>query len=600
MPLVTISDVADKAFDYIVIGAGPAGLAAAARLSEDPSVSVALLEAGEPNLGDPKILLSAQYGATFGNPKYDWAFPTVPQKNALNLAVNWNRGRGLGGTSAMNFMCWVRPPAEDVDAFGELGNEGWNWDDYLKYSKLTECFHPAAPEHTALYPHTSNIAHHGTEGPLLVSTPHHVHTVDLLFKETCEAKGLKVLEDPYGGDISGMWMGSSTMDPKTWTRSNAATAFYEPNADRKNFTVLCEAHVSRILFADAKGKEDITATGVEFIHGGKTYTVNVKKEVILSAGALKSPHILELSGLGRPDVLEPLGIPVKVDLPGVGENMQEHTLANYTVELNGEHDTLDKLRDEGFSKEARRLHAEGKGLYRTGITSFAYFSLQTAAPDAAKSAVDAVAAEVEKRKPNAPSGLRKQWDLQLETLRNEGIPDMELAIVPMYMRASSPPENGKAYLTMELIQQHPFSRGHVHAKSTNPLDHPTIDPNLFDFDFDLESLVHQMQYTRSFNEVEPWKSASKELDPSPNATHEQLRDYIKGTAGPTWHAIGTCSMLPREDQGVVDAKLKVYGTTNLRIADISIVPLHVAAHTQATAYVIGEKVADFITGKSRV
>ncbi|KZP21381.1 GMC oxidoreductase, partial [Athelia psychrophila] len=326
MPLVTIPEVADKAFDYIVIGAGPAGLAAAARLSEDHTVSVALLEAGEPNLSDPNILLSAQFGKTFNDPKVHatLAFPIVPQKNALNLAPGWNRGKGLGGTSAMNLMAYSRPPKDDIDAFGKLGNEGWNWDDYLKYSKLSECFHPAAPEHAALYPHTYKIENHGTSGPLFVSTPHHVHTIDLLFKETCEAKGLRIIEDPYGGDISGMWLSSATMDPKTWTQSSAATTFYEPNARRQNFSVLCEAYVSRILFPDALNNEDITATGVEFIHGGKTHTVNVMKEVVLSAGTIKSPHILELSGIGQPELLNSLGIPVKVELAGVGENMQEH------------------------------------------------------------------------------------------------------------------------------------------------------------------------------------------------------------------------------------------------------------------------------------
>ncbi|KAF7970350.1 hypothetical protein HWV62_24322 [Athelia sp. TMB] len=525
--LATISDVADKSFDYVVVGAGTAGLAVAARLSEDPNVSVAVLEAGPPNLNDPKILLSAQFAQTFKDPK--------PKQDGL--AVDWARGKGLGGTSGMNFLCYIRPPAEDIDAIGKLGNDGWNWENYLAYAKLSESFHPAALEHTAVYPHTSVLKNHGTSGPVQTSTPHHVHTVDLLFRESCKNRGLPLLEDPYGGDITGMWMASATMDPKTWTRSNAATAYYVPNKDRKNFTVLTEAFASRVLFADANGDADITATGVEFIHEEKTYTVHAKKEVVLSAGTIKSPHILELSGIGRPEILKSIGVPVKVDLPGVGENLQEHCLANFTLEMEGDHETLDKMRDADFLQEQQKLHASGKGLCRTGITSFAYFSLETASPTDAPAMIKSLEAEIDTRKANAPPGLKEQWDLQLEILRNNKVPDLEIVVVPGYMIASTPFEKGKSYLTMELISQHPFSRGHIHATSKNPLDAPAIDPKVFDFDYDLESMVQLMEYARSLKTVEPWKSAvRKELDPAPNATHEELRDYIKKRSGPCWRA----------------------------------------------------------------
>jgi len=262
---------------------------------------------------------------------------------------------------------------------------------------------------------------------------------------------------------------------------------------------------------------------------------------------------------------------------------------------------LDKMRETDFLQEQLKLHATGKGMCRTGITSFAYFSLETASPSEAPSMIKSLEAEIDMRKANAPPGLKEQWDLQLEILRNEKLPDLEIVVVPAYMIASTPFEKGKSYITMELISQHPFSRGTIHAKSKDPLENPLIDPKMFDFDYDLESMVTLMEYTRSLKTVEPWKSAvRKELDPAPNATHEELRDYIKKRSGPCWHAVGSCSMLPREKNGVVDSKLKVYGTTNLRVADLSIIPLHISAHTQATAYVIGEKAADFVTGKMRV
>jgi len=168
--------------------------------------------------------------------------------------------------------------------------------------------------------------------------------------------------------------------------------------------------------------------------------------------------------------------------------------------------------------------------------------------------------------------------------------------------APSPPELGKAYATLFCILQHPFSRGYIHARSKDPVEQPEIEPNYFDWDFDLEALVQTVKYARSLSEVEPWKSGNNlELDPGPECkTDDQIREWVKKANGSCWHTVGSCSMLPRDKQGVVDSNLKVYGTTNLRIADLSILPMQIASHTQATAYVIGEKVADFVTGKSRI
>ncbi|KAJ7849598.1 glucose-methanol-choline oxidoreductase, partial [Mycena leptocephala] len=318
-------DVVDKSFDYVICGGGTAGLTLAARLTENPSITVAVLEAGEHNIGEPLIDVPGQFGQTFGNPKFDWSFPTTAQKSSLNKSYLWQRGKGLGeGSSAMNFYAWTKPPAGDVDAIEALGNPGWNWAEYSKYTRISETFHIAQKEQNDLYPHTHNIAFRGESGPIQVTVPHSVYSIDQLFQETLVNKGLKPIKDPYGGDITGTWMASANLDPKSWTRSYAATAYYMPNRERKNLIVLTEAIVARVLFADAPGK-DLTASGVEFIHGGKTLKVYAKKEVILSAGAIKSPQILELSGIGRKEILENIGVECKIDLRGVGQNVQDHT-----------------------------------------------------------------------------------------------------------------------------------------------------------------------------------------------------------------------------------------------------------------------------------
>ncbi|KAJ7925389.1 hypothetical protein B0H13DRAFT_2314603 [Mycena leptocephala] len=174
----------------------------------------------------------------------------------------------------MNFYAWTKPPAADVDAIEQLGNPGWNWAD----------FHPAQSWQTELFPRTHNVAFRGDSGPIQVTTPHSVHTIDRLFQVTLVKKGLKAIEDPYGGDISGTWMASANLDPRSWTRSYAATAYYMPNRERKNLVAFTEVTVARVLFSDVCG-QDLTATAVEFIHGGKTLQDHMRKEVILSAGS---------------------------------------------------------------------------------------------------------------------------------------------------------------------------------------------------------------------------------------------------------------------------------------------------------------------------
>jgi choline dehydrogenase-like flavoprotein len=207
-------------------------------------------------------------------------------------------------------------------------------------------------------------------------------------------------------------------------------------------------------------------------------------------------------------------------------------------------------------------------------------------------------AEIKERQEKGllPPGLAEQFALQISTLRDDRLPDFEIVAFPGFFTAISKPEAGKRYVTMLPMVNHPFSRGSIHARSTDPSVHPEIDPHYFESDIDLELLVQQIKYLRTLSDVEPWKSGIvREIDPGPNCQSDgDIRDYIKNNLSSTWHTVGSCSMLPREKQGVVDPNLKVYGTKNLRVADISILPLHIAAHTQATAYVIGEKAADLI------
>ncbi|KAF8492466.1 GMC oxidoreductase [Gautieria morchelliformis] len=599
-----VTDVANSTFDYVIAGAGTAGLTLAARLSEDPSVSVVVLEAGPANLNDPNILMLAQYGKTFGNPKYDWFFPTVKQRHANDKVVYWSRGKGLGGSSGLNFACWISPPAADMDAIELLGNPGWGWESFAKYARKVETFNEPTEEQVSKYHFTFNKNGRGSTGPIQVAFTDSFHTHDAPFHQTLRNMGIKAIHDPYSGDITGTWAANSTFDPKTFSRSYAATAFYQANENRPNLTVLTGATVARLLFADRRSPNDnLTATGVEFLSGSdkpQAYVVHARKEVIVATGTIKTPQLLELSGIGRKDVLDRIGIDVKLDLPGVGENVQEHNFAGISFEFkdNVSRESLDLLRNPEFAAQQSKLHGEHKGMHGKGITAFSYFPLSVASPKEAPSVIAQASKFVEERKAsgNLPAGLADQYDLQLAALRDDTLPDLEVAVMPSFFTTISAPQPEKFYTSMVAILSHPLSRGTIHAVSKDPMQNPEIDPHAFECDFDLEMLVQHVKFVKSMMNVEPWKSlVAREVDPGPQCTtDEAMREYIKNTHGPVWHAIGSCSMLPREKQGVVDPQLKVYGTQNLRIVDLSILPLHIAAHTQAAAYVIGEKAADLI------
>ncbi|KAG6909079.1 hypothetical protein DXG01_002060 [Tephrocybe rancida] len=564
MITTNVVDVLSKSYDFVIVGGGTAGLALASRLSENPSITVAVLEAGDNTINDPMTSIPTPYARQLGNPK-------------------------ARGTSTINFLMWSLPPAVDVDAFEKLGNPGWNWDEFHRYSRKIEKFHPPTKEVADLFPHTYG-GDRGSSGRLQTTLAPHVHTIDAILKETFANRGIKRLDDPYQGNVNGTWNASSTIDPKTWARSSSATAYLVPAQDRPNLTVLTQATVLRIAIAEHRDGDDLIATGVDFVHAGQTYFLGAQKEIVLSAGAVKDPQILEMSGIGRGDILSTIGIEPILELPGVGENLQDHNFVTVAYELDpaANHQTLDSLQNPEGAEVAAQLYAQGKGPLRNGLGFFSYLPLlDTRTPDALELATK-IEKEIEdyKNTPGIAPGLREQLDIQLDTLRSKSSPELEFTCLPLLFSTTLKPEAGKTYMSLLAFHVHPLSRGTIHSKSNDPQDDPNIDPRYFEKDSDMDLLVQGIKYIRSIAETEPTKSAyvGKELEPGPKCiSDEDIRD-----------GLGTCSMLPREKQGVVDPNLKVYGTKNLRIADLSIVPLQIAAHTQATVYVIGEKASDII------
>ncbi|KAH9023899.1 alcohol oxidase [Lactarius pseudohatsudake] len=599
--LVTIDQVSNHSFDYIVIGGGTAGLVVAARLSEDPSVSVLVLEAGSPNLNDPAILTTARYGIHFGDPQYDWGFTTVPQTNANGKIAFWPRGKGLGGSSGINFFQYHLPSRADIDAFEKLGNKGWNWETLNPYFKKAERFLP--PDVVKDDVTSFDVQEHGLEGPLEVSYPVLPSGLEKPFVEAAKALGINSVPEPLAGNTSGIWTTPVTIRPASRTRSYAANMYYEPNASRSNLSVLTSAHVARISLS--KGSDGATAEGVMFIHDGKEYQALVNKTVVLSAGTILSPQVLELSGIGDPDVLRKADVGVVVDLPGVGNNIQEHVNSAVSYKIKEEFEesyvTFDCLMNpDGLQKQTELYRAGETTAFDMAVNLMSFVPLSTVTPEA-RALQDKYLASIRARIDSGdyPPGLRKQYEVQLDHIKAQ-IPSCEFMLVQARSVLRPVQDASGKYIAIGCLLNHPMSRGSIHIKSNDPLERPAIDPHYFEEEYDIRSLAETFKLCRRLVQQEPLKSilVEGELFPGPSVqTDEQIIENLKNNLVTTFHTVGSCSMLPREDGGVVDNKLKVYGTTNVHVIDLSIIPLHIGAHTQATVYAIGELGADIIKGR---
>lgn len=610
MPLIELKDATSRLYDYVIAGGGTAGLVLAARLSEDPGTSVLVLEAGELKENDSLILYINQFGQMFGRNDYDWCSMTTPQKYANSNVFPWPRGRVVGGSSAINFTGYNKPSREDIDAWEKLGNEGWNWDRFNKYMERAVTYTP---------PNFSDAEHarRGTpdsvrelwknsigNGPVQASHPHFRADLDIKIQSTFQNLGFTMATAPLKGDPNGLVMGAMTVDPKTGFRSFSGNAYWEPNSARSNFDLLTGAFVHRLVTTEDEG--ELVVAGVEFSHksNGEIYTVKVSKEVILSAGTLLTPKILELSGIGRPDVLHKAGIPVKLALNGVGEDIQEHIYASVTFELpdNIPDETMDALYNPEIAKKHKELLIKGQGLYTMGIYTFLFAPFSTISEKAneiASKTRKRIGVEIAAGKYSLKTA--EQLKIQLDHLE-ENVPSCEIISFPCFLGGAHPPSPGKRYWSFLAAINGTFSRGTIHVTSSNPQEQPAFDPHYFEQGIDLEMLREAVNFSRRILKGQPVKDYFKgempvELNPgAEQTTDEDIEEYLKKYTGTVFHTIGSAAMLPREKDGVVDTRLKVYGTKNLRIADLSIIPLQVGSHTQSIAYGVGEIAADIIKG----
>ncbi|EPQ51193.1 alcohol oxidase [Gloeophyllum trabeum ATCC 11539] len=587
MVFANIRDISGKQCHFVII----------ARLTEDPSITVAVLEAGPAHLEDPAILTPTGFTGQLGNKEYDWMYQTVPQNHLDNLQYIINSGRGLGGSSSMNFLAWTRPPREDIDALVALGNPGWDWESFIEYCKKSERFVPGAPDVLAMHGQKYEQGTLGTQGPVTVSFPKLVSRGDIALRSSLKSKGIPVLDNALSGQVTGTWCSVATIDPETQTRSNSVTAYLLPHIDRPNLVVLTGAVANSIITTDSSGT--VVGSGIAFTHDGAKHEVYAERDIILCAGAIQSPKIHELSGIGDRRILERIGVDVRLDLPGVGNNLQEHiTYVGISFELKEDSgvETWDPLRDPAFAALERELYDQHKeGLFTMVPSGLTFLPLQILSENAA-AIVERHAKTLQEKAHLYTPGTLLQHELQLENLRNPQLPECELIAFPGFRGNLNEVQPGRRYFSIVPTLCHPFSRGSVHIASSDPEKLPQIDPCYLQQDIDMDIMVEAFRFARSLANEEPLREIiAKEACPGEEISSEEaIREHVKRSCKSTWHTCGSLSMLPRECGGVVDPQLKVWGTKNIRIADLSIVPLQVASHTQALVYSIAERAADIL------
>ena len=541
-------------FDYIIVGAGSAGCVLANRLSADPKTRVLLLEAG----GDDRpthnlkqfwtnILIHTPigFGRTLNNKKVSWLYDTEPDPGTGGRVHKWPKGKVLGGSSSINGLLYIRGQAADYDGWRQMGNEGWSYQDVLPYFRKAEHQERGEDEF------------HATGGPLNVSDITEEHDLCAAELEACVQAGIPRSKDINAGDQEGVTWFQYTI--KNGQRHSTAVGYLHPAMGRPNLTVETEAHTTRVLF---EGKR---AVGVEYLQKGRIHTAKTQGEVILAAGAVASPQLLEVSGVGQAAVLKAAGVPVVHELKGVGENMQDHFMIGCQYRLKPEFTSINELsRGPRLVGEVLKYLVSRKGLLSFGVAHTVAFA---------------------KTRPELAHP-----DVQLHMMAAS----MDLEVLARTQGLELEREPG---MTCNPCQLRPESRGTIHIKSPDATVYPRIAPNYISDPYDQEVAVAELKLVRKVM-TQP-ALAPYLLSPADpfGDTDEAMLGYAKVAGATLYHAVGTCKM-GHDPMAVVDPELRVIGMQGLRVVDASIMPKISSGNTNAPTIMIAEKAADMILGKS--
>lgn len=586
-------------FDYLIVGGGTAGLAVAARLSQRSDLVVGVVEAGPEAFEEKAINIPGLYGSTIGS-RYDWQFETTPQPGLAGRSLPWPRGKVLGGTSALNFMAWNRGNMQDYDAWEELGNKGWSWNDLVPFFQRSETFHPPDTAHQDQYKSCYQAAVHGKDGPLQTTHIQSYGPSHQFWHATLSQLGVDTSPDSLAGSNRGAWNMICTLDPASQTRSYSANAYYRPVSARPNLIVLTEAMATEVLIEKNDDEGGWIATGLDILCDGEQRMVHAAREVIVSAGSVQSPQLLELSGIGNPDVLKSAGISVKVDNRNVGENLQDHMMTATVFEVSPELLTRDDiLRDKALREAADREYEETQsGPWTILPCSIAYCSLSQIIDEKEAADLRSRAESIAKQ-----TGKRRDEIRARQFQDDANLGQLEYLFDVGNWSPYITSEEGKKYGTMLMMLQYPFSTGSIHVPPKDSgratiHDKPIIDPKYYlDYgDIDFEVMKMGQRLTERISTTQPLSNIIRSRVFPSTSEGVEYDEFVRNYTITDWHPVGTCAMGGSEGErsGVVDDRLRVFGVRSLRIIDASIIPLQISAHIQATVYAIAEKGAELI------
>ena len=529
-------------YDYVIVGGGSAGCVLAERLSINENISVCLIEAG-PKDSHPAIHVPVGLLWMMFSKKMNWHINTQPEKQLFGRKLFWPRGKMLGGCSSSNAMIYTRGHASDYDHWEKLGNKGWSYNNILPYFKKAQHQERGADEY------------HGVSGPLNVADVSEYSGISQVFLKAGQEVGYEYNPDFNGKQQEGV--GPFQVTQKKGRRCNTAQAYLKPIKQRKNLKIITHAHVTKLDIESGR------VTGLQYERKGKKSILIAHKEVIISAGAINSPQVLMLSGIGPKQELEKHNIPVKVDLPGVGENLQDH---------------LDVIMSTRCKKHVTRAISWDQ-IYTTFTDLFNFYGRNTG-----RLASNG----------NEVGGFVKSND-------QESIPDLQFHFASVQLKDHGRDIRallGHAY-SLHVCNLRPKSRGRITLNSSNPLDGVNIQANYLEHPEDMEKMVQGFKASKALLNAQAFDvyrgktfEGFDELE-----TDEEIKQYIRHHAESIYHPVGTCKM-GQDEMSVVDAELNVHGIKGLRVVDASIMPTIVGANTNAPTIAIAEKAADLILAES--
>ena len=535
-------------FDYIIVGAGSAGCVIANRLSQDSSKKVLLLEAG----GSDRsffIQMPIGYGVTYHQKKVNWMYSTEPSPEADNKPSYWPRGKVMGGSSSINAMVYVRGNPKDFDEWSEAGNPGWSYEEVLPYFKKMESWQNGAD------------SYRGGDGPLNVSeVSSQLHPLCNNFLAAAQEIGIRLNPDMNGESQEGV--GNYQITTHKGQRMSASRAYLWPVMSRSNLTIVKKALASKILIRDKR------AYGVQYLKSGKLHKVEASREVILCAGSINSPQLLQLSGIGPKKVLESASVRMIHDSPAVGKNLQDHLGVSYFYKSK-----VPTLNDQLRPILGKVYQGIRYILTRTGPLSLSV---------------------------NQSGGF-------IRTREGLNKPNIQLYFSPVSYSLESPDKRAMmspdpfSAMLLGVSNCNTSSRGHVRIKNSNPSEHPIIEPNYLSHEDDVKDLLDGVKVLRKLAKTDSFREViGEEFRPGPDCqTDEEMIQHIKDTVWTVFHPSSTCRMGPDPKSDVVDSQLKVYGIEALRVADASIFPQLICGNINAATIMVGEKASDLILNDHR-